>query len=566
MSLPREQLLPPIRQQAGGLAGIIVLMLVGIGLEVLRPWPLKWIVDGVLGTQPLPAWLAGIAEWPGGAVTWLAAATVAVVAVAQALKLWQSHVQSGVGNRLVFTLAGELFDHLQRLSPRYHAQQRVGDLVRRVMTDTGCIRDLVLWVGLLAVSSTITVVTMFAVLWRLNRELAWLALAVVPVLVVLMRRFAQPMSEHTHAQYERESDLLALAEQTLLAIPVVQSFAREKHEQGRFRQLTRQAIRASLRAMASQLQFSVATSAVLAVGTAAMLWWGGLRVAAGAVTLGDLLVFLAYLAAMYGPLETIAYLSVGVASVTAGSRRVGEVLTAQDVIQDAPAAVSPPGPMSGVVEWERVTFGYVSDRPVLRAVSLRAGPGEVVAIVGPSGAGKSTLIGLIPRLFDPWSGRVLVGGQDARAWPVAALRAQMALVMQETLLLPLSVLENLRIARPGATEAEVRAAATAAQADEFICQLPSGYATVIGERGATLSGGQRQRLAIARALVRDAPILIMDEPTAALDTNTEAAFWTALQPWLRRRTTFVITHRPSVLAWATRVVQLENGELQELAR
>ena len=566
MSLPREQLLPPIRQQAGGLAGIIVLMLVGIGLEVLRPWPLKWIVDGVLGTQPLPAWLAGIAEWPGGAVTWLAAATVAVVAVAQALKLWQSHVQSGVGNRLVFTLAGELFDHLQRLSPRYHAQQRVGDLVRRVMTDTGCIRDLVLWVGLLAVSSTITVVTMFAVLWRLNRELAWLALAVVPVLVVLMRRFAQPMSEHTHAQYERESDLLALAEQTLLAIPVVQSFAREEHEQGRFRQLTRQAIRASLRAMASQLQFSVATSAVLAVGTAAMLWWGGLRVAAGAVTLGDLLVFLAYLAAMYGPLETIAYLSVGVASVTAGSRRVGEVLTAQDVIQDAPAAVSPPGPMSGVVEWERVTFGYVSDRPVLRAVSLRAGPGEVVAIVGPSGAGKSTLIGLIPRLFDPWSGRVLVGGQDARAWPVAALRAQMALVMQETLLLPLSVLENLRIARPGATEAEVRAAATAAQADEFICQLPSGYATVIGERGATLSGGQRQRLAIARALVRDASILIMDEPTAALDTNTEAAFWTALQPWLRRRTTFVITHRPSVLAWATRVVQLENGELQEPAR
>ena len=562
---------PYIRGQRRGLAVVLGLMVVGIGLDLLQPWPLKLIVDHSLRQQALPPALGWVAELPGagangGELLWLAGAAVLVVVLAQALKILQSRVQTGVGNELVFALAGDVFDQLQRLSLRFHARHQVGDLVRRVMADTGCIRDLVMWVGLVALSSGLTVVAMFLVMWQLDRTLALVALAVVPVLVLLTRRFAEPMTNRTYEQYEREGDMMALAEQILMSLPVVQAFTREEHEQQRFRQLARQNIRASLRTLAAQLRFSVATSAVMALGTAGLMLLGGWHVLHGPLTLGSLLVFLSYLAALYGPLETIAYLSTGLASARAGARRLAAVRDAEDFVRDAGAVrESSPGAVArrGWLQFEHVTFGYEPGRPVLHGLTLEARPGEIVALVGATGAGKSTVLALVPRLFDPWEGRVLVDGVDAREWTLESLRAQMALVLQEPLLLPISIADNIRCGRSTATDDEVRVAAVAAQADEFVRRLPRGYDTVLGERGATLSGGERQRLAIARALVRRAPILLLDEPTSALDAATEAAVLAALRGARGERVIFVIAHRFSTTQHATRVVVLEQGRIVE---
>jgi ATP-binding cassette subfamily B protein/subfamily B ATP-binding cassette protein MsbA len=561
-----------------GLAAAIVLMLLGVGFDLLKPWPLKLIVDSVLGGQPLPpsvAWLADLpaATTPTGQLAWLALATVALFLLSQLAGAAQRTILAGAGSRMVYDLGADLFEHLQRLSLRFHGRQATGDLVRRVTTDSGCVRELVLGVYLPVLTSLVTLGIMFAVMWRLDRTLSLLALAVAPLLALLIKGFDRPMTERTYQHQQLEGEMMSLAEQTLTALPIVQAFGREAQGDQEFRSLALRTLQAYQRTILSQVQFNVGVGAATAAGTAVMMLLGGLQVLQGSLSIGVLLVFLSYLASLYAPMETLAYVSMGFASAAARARRVLDVLAVDDAVREAPDARPLPARPGGAaghrsaprhVRLENITFGYETGQPVLRGVTLEARPGETVALVGPTGAGKSTLAALIPRLFDPWEGRVLIDGVDVRQVPLANLRSQVAVVLQDPFLLPLTIADNIAYGRPGASAEEVVAAAVAANADEFIRRLPQGYDTVVGERGQTLSGGQRQRLAIARALLKDAPILILDESTSALDVETEAQVMQAIDRLRAGRTTFIIAHRLSTIQSADRVVALEGGKVVEM--
>jgi len=559
------------RPHGAGLTALALVMIACVGLDVLKPWPLKIVADCALRGDPLPSgwrWLAGLhgGGAPGPLLAWMASGTLLIFLVAQGLRTVQSYVEAGVGGRLVYDLGADVFEHLQRLSPAFHARRKSGDLIRRVTADSGCARDLILWVFLLAMSSAVSLVSMFAVMWRLNRQLAIVSLLAVPPLWILIRRFSKPMSDLAYEQQRREGEMMALVEETLTALPVVQAFSREEHENRRFMQQSKRTIDAFLRATLSQLKFKVGTASVTAVGTACIMGLGAFRVLDGSLTVGSLLVFLAYLGALYGPMETMAYLAAGFAGAAAGARRVYEVLDCDEAIRDAPGARPLPAaaPGRGIeAALEGVEFGYEAGKPVLRGVSLAVRPGERVALVGPTGSGKTTLVSLIPRFFDPWKGCVLVNGRDVRDCTVSSLRKQVSLVLQDPFLLPATVAENIAYGRPDASRAEIEAAAAAALAAEFIGRLPGGYDAVIGERGATLSGGERQRLSVARALLKNAPLLILDEPTSALDAETEHWLMEGVRRLMENRTTFIIAHRLSTIRSADRIVFLGEGRIFE---
>ena len=560
-----------VRPQAGSMAAILVFMLAGVGLDALRPWPMKWIIDHLLAGRSLPdaaAWIATLpgSSLPNGQLAWLAVLTVLIYLAGQGVRIAQSYVQSGVGLRMIYDLGADLFEHLQRLSLSFHGRRRTGDMIRRITADTGCVRDLVLWVFLQAVTSLVSLAVMFAILWKLDPLLSLISLAVAPPLAVLIRLFAAPMTERSFQQQQMESDVMALAEQTLTSLPIVQAYAREEYETRRFRRLSRRTVQAYLRTIASQLQFKVATGSVTALGTAVIMVVGGFHVLNGVLSLGGLWVFLSYLAALYAPMETLVYLASGWASTSASARRVFEVLDTQIAVRDGPdARPLPPATEGrpGRIQFDGVTFAYEAGRPVLSGVSFEAQPGETIALVGPTGAGKSTLVSLIPRFFDPQEGAVRFDGTDLRQIRVASLREAISIVLQESFLLPLTVAENIAYGRPDADFAAIRQAARDANADGFIHDLPKGYETVLGERGVTLSGGQRQRLAIARALLKNAPVLILDEPTSALDTETEAAVMQAIERLTQDRTTFIIAHRLTTVRRATRILVLEQGRIVE---
>ncbi|RPJ62119.1 MAG: ABC transporter ATP-binding protein [Acidobacteria bacterium] len=559
------------RPHALGLSLITFLMLIGVGFDLLKPWPLKLIIDHVLRDRPLPGmtgWIAHLpgGESPGGQLTWLASGVLLLFLAHQAITILQGYIQAGVGQRMSYELGGNLFGYLQRLSLRFHGRRPAGDLVRRVTTDSACVRDLFMSVVFPVLTSVLTVLTMFAIMWRLDRSLALLALLVIPAIGLLIRFFDRSMTQRTYAHQQLEGEMMAAAEQALTAVPIVQAFNREVAEERQFRDLSQRAFRASVRAVAAQAQFRAGVSTATAIGTAAVMIVGGNSVLQGRLSLGGLLVCLTYLASLYAPLSALTYLSSGFASASARARRVIEVLDVDEQVRDLPGAQPRrrrPGSLRGQVRLENVTFGYEPDRPVLHGVSLEAEPGEVVALVGKTGAGKSSLVSLIARLFDPWEGRVLLDGVDVRQIRLACLRAEVALVLQDPFLLPLTVAENIAYGRPEARRKEIVAAAKAANAEEFIERLPDGYDTRLEERGVNLSGGQKQRLAIARALLKDAAVLILDEPTSALDTQTEAEFLEALEQVTPGRTTFIIAHRLSTIQRADRIIVVDEGRIVE---
>ncbi len=552
------------------LGAIGALMLLSVGLDALVPWPMKVLVDNVLQGDPLPEKLQWLGKLPGAnsavaLVAWLAGATVLVYLLNQAAQTLRTYLETGVGVRMAMDLGADLFDRLQRLSLRFHGRQMTGDLIRRVTHDTGCVKQLVLGVALPLVHALASLGTLFLVMWHMDPPLAILAMMVAPPLGLLIRLFARPMAERTYEQQQMEGQMMALAEQTLSSLPVVQAFGREDHEEGRFRQMSFRTLQAYLRAVASQLQFKVGVGGVLAVGTAVIMGIGGIHVVKESLSVGGLLVFLTYLASLYGPMTTLAYLASGFAAAAGGARRVLEVMGQEEEIKDMPGCSPLPGKgtTGRHVRFEKVTAGYEKDRPVLKEVSFEVLPGETVAIIGATGAGKSTLVSLVPRLLDPWEGRVTVDGVDIRRVSLESLRSQVAIVLQDAFLLPLTVAENISYGRPGADLKEVMEAAAAAGAHEFIQRLPQGYHTVIGEGGASLSGGERQRISIARALLKNASILIMDEPTSSLDAATEASLVEALEVLMKGRTTFIIAHRLSTVRKANRIVVLEEGTVVE---
>jgi len=551
-----------------GMAAVASTMLLQIGCDVLKPWPLLILVDHALKGEPMPPLLAHAVAWlPGSGpaeplITWCVVASVVLFLAGWLLGLAASYANISFGQRLVFDLAGELFGHLQALSLRFHSHNQVGDSIRRVTGDCGCVAVIVKDALIPAAASLVTLAVMFAIMWQLDPALTLLSLAVVPCMIAVFHRYATPMLERSYAQQQIEGEAYDAVEQTLSAMPVVQAFGREEAAERCFRSITERVVAAALAAADVQLRFKVLMGAWTAAGTAAILWLGAIHALDGRLSVGSILIFLSYLASLYAPLEALMYSSSTIQGAAGSARRVLEVLAMDPEIKDRPGAVTPP-PVQGQVRFENVSFGYEPNRPVLRDVTLAIEPGQTVALVGATGAGKTTLASFIPRFFDPWHGRVTIDGTDLRDLRLVSLRAQVGLVLQEPFLFPMTIAENIGYGNPQATREQIEAAGRAANAHAFIERLPQGYDSLVGERGATLSAGQRQRLSIARAFLKNAPILILDEPTSALDAETERLLLEALERLKCGRTTIIVAHRLSTIQNADRIVVLDHGRIVE---
>ncbi|MDQ4128995.1 MAG: ABC transporter ATP-binding protein/permease [Actinomycetota bacterium] len=570
-------LLGYISRYKAALLFTLALSFLGVAVELARPWPIKVVADYALAGRPLPAWLSSIGgylpggETPTGILVWSVVAGVLIVVTGAALSLSALYVSVRVSQRLVYDLALDVFEKLQRLSLSYHSRHPLGDLLQRVSQDVFFVFHAISQVVLPAAVSLLYLTGMFVIMASLDITLALVSLAVVPPLAASIVFFARPMGATTTRTYASHGAFTALAEQSLSAIRAVQGFAREAYVRRKVEERARDLSDAYEANIMVSGRYKEVTNFITGTGAALLLGLGGARVLGGQISLGDLLVFLGYLAALYGPVSELS-LSVSYAvQVAARGKRVFEILDAEEEVSERPDAVDldRSGRPRGEVIFEGVTFGYdqpgsgATTRPVLSDVSFRARPGQTIAIVGATGAGKSSLVSLLSRFYDPWEGRVLVDGHDVRDLSLRSLRENVSLVLQEPFLFPMSVADNIGFGRPEASRAEIVAAARAAQAHGFVERLPDGYDTVIGERGGSLSGGERQRIAIARAVLKDAPILVLDEPTSALDAYTEARIFEALSHLMRGKTTFVISHRLTTIRRAEQVLVFEGGRVVE---
>jgi ATP-binding cassette, subfamily B, bacterial len=557
-----------------GLVLGLLLLLLASGAALLQPWPLKIVLDSVVGKIPPPApvqWLVAplnhSALFSGDPALLLLTALCAAVLLTQLLmgicNVFSAYVLNAVALRMVFRLRTTLFDHIQRQSVAFHDSKTVGDSLYRVAWDSYCIQSIFSEGVVPALTAGVTLLGIALVMLARDWRLTVAALAVAVPLLYLIRRLDRPMTEQSLRVHEFESDVSTRVQETLTGIRAVQAFGREQFESERFRSKAGASLLANLRLTVLQTASQAIVGLILAAGTAAVIWFTARGVLAGRLTSGDLWLFVAYVAMIFKPLETLAYTAAAVQNAGAGARRVLTVLDAAPDVTDAPGARDLPGRAEGRIAFESVSFSYRTGRPVLRDVNLEVAANSTIALVGLSGAGKTTLASLIPRFYDPTNGRVTLDGHDLGALTLKSLRQNIALVTQEPILFGTSVRENIAYGRPEATQTEIEAAARAAGAHEFIEQLPEKYGTQLAERGATLSSGQRQRLAIARAFLKDAPVLILDEPTSALDAETEERLLQTLQELMKGRTTLIIAHRLSTVRFADRIIVLQDGRIVE---
>ena len=552
-----------LRPYRARVAVISILAILEIGLSALAPWPLKAVVDNVLGARPLPGPLEAIVHPMVGSspVAFLLVVVVAgllLQIMSEVVVMIHTQLQVDTGQRIVYDLRAKLLAHLQNLPLRHHVLAKTADSVYRLDSDAYCVDALVMGGVFPLTTAVLKLAVMFVILLRLDAMLALLSLTVAPFLYASLRHYALKMTDRAERVKALESSLIERAFEILSSIKAIKSFARERYELGRFTQAGAETMAARLRLTWQESLFSVMVSAITLAGTALVLVVGGTPVMSGALTVGGLLVVIAYLGAVYNPLSSIAHTSGSLQQAIVSARRVREIFALTPEASDGGIDASG---VSGHVRFENVSFAYDEGHQILESVSFVAHPGEMVALVGLTGAGKTTLASLVPRFFDPTGGRVLIDGVDTSRYSLRSLRERIALVPQEPVLFGGTIMDNIRYGRLEATNAEVETAARAAQVHEFVQRLPKGYQTQVAEAGATLSGGERQRLGIARALLKDAPILILDEPTSSLDAISEEAVFDALRRLRERRTTIVIAHRLSTIRDATRILVLHEGRV-----
>ena len=561
MAIPGRRIFSYLRPYRYPFLGALGQVFLISSFELAKPWPLKIVIDNVLGGKPLALKFAS--SWPSELLLVVAcAALVSVYILLGGLTVINNFATIRIGQRMVNDLRSDLYMHLQRLSLAFHSRHQVGDLLYRVTADTYAIQTLTMNGLFPIVSALILLVGMFFIMVRLDWQLTLMALSVCPVLFLSISLMGSRISSAaTHAR-ERESAVYSLVQRAMSSIRVIQAFTKEEEEHRSFMAASHQSLAASLRLYTLQTLYSGVINIVIAVGTAVVVWVGARHVLSGVLTIGEIVVFTSYLASLYGPINSISQTWGLIQGARVGVRRVFEILEKEKGLEDGTRTFAAAG-AQGEVSFEDVSFHYLPEQPVLKQVRLQVRKGQTIAIVGPTGAGKSTLLSLLPRFYDPQAGRVKIDGLDVREFTLKGLRRQISMVLQPPLVFPITFAENIAYGRPEAGRDEIVEAARLARIHDHIERLPQGYGTLVGEMGATLSEGERQRLTIARAILRNAPILILDEPTSSVDAETEALIMEGLKSLTAGRTTFIIAHRLSTVRQADRIVVLREGRVVE---
>jgi ATP-binding cassette subfamily B protein len=545
-----------------------ILAVIGEGVaNLLEPWPLKIVLDSVLKSKPVGGWLNHLILSTVGSdkltiLKFAAAAALAIAVIGALCSYTEKYLTTSVGQWVMHDLRRTLYSHIQRLSLAYHDQTRTGDLISRVTSDIDAIQNFVVSGLLGALINTLTLVGMVGIMFYLNWRFTLIALSVAPVLFAVVYTYTRRIKKASREVRKKEGEIVSVIQEVLSSIRVVKAFAREEYEQHRLVEESLEGVEIALRARSLKAKLSPLVEIIVAVGTCLVLWFGGRMVLNGSLSPGSLVVFILYLGKMYKPMQELSKMTDAYSKAAVGYERIREILETEGEVRDLPNARVAPN-LKGQIDFEKVSFNYQDNCAVLKNVSFKIEKGQVAAFVGPTGAGKTTIISLIPRFYDPTSGIVRIDGYDVRRFTQKSFRQQISFVLQETLLFHGPIWNNIAYGKPEASRSEILHAAELANAHEFIEKMPQGYSTIIGERGVTLSGGQRQRIAIARAIIRDTPILILDEPTSGLDAGSEKLVFEALDRLLEGKTSIVIAHRLSTIRRADIIFVVKDGTITE---
>ena len=535
--------------------------------DLLDPWPLKIVFDHIFGNKKMPHWLAGLLGSSFGTdktgILHFAVAAVIVIAFIGAISSYaEKYLTTSVGQWVMHDLRRALYHHIQRLSLAYHDRKSTGDLISTVTADIDAIQDFISQALLGIVVNVLTLVGMLAVMFYIDWRFTLIALSVTPFLFIVVYTYTHRIKQASRALRKKEGEVVSVVAEVLGSIRVVKAFAREDYEEERFARQSLESVEMALRARGLKAKLAPVVEVIVAVGTCLVLWYGVNLVMTNQMTTGSLLVFLFYLGKMYKPMKDLSKMTDTMSKASVGYERIHQVIETEDTVRNLPGAKKAPK-LRGEIEFEHVGFGYREGYATLTDLNFKVAPGQLAALVGPTGAGKTTIISLIGRFYDPQTGAVKIDGKDIREYKMKSLRKQMSFVLQETLLFKATIWQNIAYGKPEASREEILRAAKLANADEFISRLPEQYDTMVGEKGVTLSGGQRQRIAIARAIIRDAPILILDEPTSGLDAASEELVFDALNRLMEGKTAIVIAHRLATVRRADVIFVLEQGRIVE---
>ncbi|HXU40327.1 MAG TPA: ABC transporter ATP-binding protein [Blastocatellia bacterium] len=537
--------------------------------DLMEPWPIKVVLDYVIGQKPPPEWMANFIESVFGrdklaVLNFAAISVVGIAALGAAASFTEKYLTTKVAQWVMHDLRQTLYHHVQRLSLSFYDRTRTGDLITRVTSDIEAIQDFVQNALLGIVVDVITLAGMLGVMFYLNWQFTLIALAVAPLLFIQVYTLTHKIKRAARAVRQKEGEIVSVIEEALSSIRVVKAFATEGYEERRLERETLESMNIALRARSIKASLSPAVDIIVACGTCVVLWYGARLVMSGGLTAGELVVFLLYLGKMYKPMRDLSKMTDTISKASVGAERIKEIIGVEPERRSSEIRHRRPAPaFKGAIEFENVSFRYQDRGSVLNEVSFKIEPGQFAALVGPTGSGKTTIISLIPRFYDPTSGVVKIDGEDVRSFRLRSLRTQISFVLQDTLLFRGSIWQNIAYGKPEADRDEIVRAATLANAAEFIDKLPEGYDTQVGERGVTLSGGQRQRIAIARAIIRNSPILILDEPTSGLDASSEDQVIEALDRLMQGKTVIIVSHHLSLIRRAGVIFVLKDGRIIE---
>ena len=546
---------------------VFVAMLVETAMTILAPWPLKVIIDNVVGTHKMPEWLDWVKDLPmgntkQGLAAWAGVSIIIIALFGGIAGYIDNYYTESVGQWVANDLRKRVYHHLEKLSLSYYDTHQTGSMLSTITSDVGTIQSFASASTLAILIDMLTIVGILVVMLWLNWDFALIAVSVTPFLLWFISRFKKAVKKAQHEVRKNQSDIVAVVTQGLESMRAVQAFGRHQLEEERLAEVSKATVASSLKARRIKSLLSPIVALTVSFITAFVMWRGGSLILAGAMTVGSLTVFLAYLKQFFKPVQDLAKMANTIAATAVGLDRIRAILDTDTIIPDKKDGRTP-GMVRGEIVAEHVAFAYNAETIVLRDVNFTIKPGQRVGVVGPTGGGKSTVVSLIPRFYDVTGGRVTLDGIDVREYRLNALRAQIGFVLQETVLFRGTIKENIAYGKAGATDDEIMDAARLANAEEFIGRMPHGYETMVGERGSTLSGGQRQRIGIARAVVRNSPILVLDEPTAALDTESEKLVMEALERLMKGRTVITIAHRLSTIRDSNMILVLKGGYVAE---